>query len=171
MSSLVVLLCGYSFSGKSTLAAALRDRCGAAVVSLDEINARRGLRGGDGLPGDEWGRTLDIAHAELEEHLERRAALVVIDDTSCYRWLRDGWRAIARRHEADVALVVLQAPDIEVETRMVEAAVALNRRGLDPRVWAAHREGFEWPGGDEEPRYFPIGGGLVDRVIAELGLA
>ncbi len=59
----MVLLCSYSFSGKSTLAAALRDRCGAVVVCPDEINVRRGLWGEDGVQDQEWGKTPEIAHA------------------------------------------------------------------------------------------------------------
>ena len=103
MSGVVVLLCGCSFSGESTLAAALRERCGADVVSLDEINERRGLEGGDGVPEHAWARTLDIAHDELENLLAQRAPLMVVDDTSCYRWLRDSWRKVAERHGADLA--------------------------------------------------------------------
>jgi hypothetical protein len=141
------------------------------VVCPDAINARRGLWGGDGVPDHEWARTLDEAHAELEAHLAAGAPLVVIDDTCCYRWLRDGYRELARRHDAEVVLVVLQAPDSEVEFRMVAAAVTGSRRGLKPTIWAAHRDGFEWPGEDEEPRRFPMGDDLADRVIAALGLA
>ncbi|MHB0969193.1 MAG: hypothetical protein ACYC7A_00115 [Thermoanaerobaculia bacterium] len=65
----VVILCGTAYSGKSTLACALEERCGFAVVSLDAINAERGLWGGDGLPIAEWERS----HAEA---IERVRALV-----------------------------------------------------------------------------------------------
>ena len=44
------LLCGLAFSGKTTLTAALSRHLGAAVVSLDAINASRGLQGGMGIP-------------------------------------------------------------------------------------------------------------------------
>src|SRR4029077_883183 len=40
------LLCGLAFSGKTTLASILSVRLPAVVVSLDAINASRGLDGG-----------------------------------------------------------------------------------------------------------------------------
>jgi predicted kinase len=171
VSGLVVLFCGYSFSGKSTLAAALHERLGAAVVCPDAINARRGLWGGDGVPDSEWGRTLDEAHAELEALLAAGTPLVVIDDTCCYRWLRDGYREIARRHGHAVELVVLDVPAAEVEARMARAAADPDaRRGLKAEVWASHRDTFEWPTDDEGPRRFTASVDLTDRVVADLGL-
>lgn len=172
MSGRVVLLCGYSFSGKSMLAAALHERCGAVVVSPDAINARRGHWGGDGVPDHEWARTLDEAHAELEAQLAAGASLVVIDDTCCFRWLRDGYREIAGRHGYAVDLAVLDVPAAEVEARMARAAAdPTARRGLKAAVWSSHRDTFEWPTDDELPRRFPAGADLADRVIAALGLA
>lgn len=56
---LLVVMCGRSFSGKSTLA--LADRLGAQRVSLDAINEERGLRGGADIPVSEWMRTNDEA--------------------------------------------------------------------------------------------------------------
>ena len=172
MSSLVVLLCGYSFSGKSTLAAALHERCGAAVVCPDAINARRGLWGGDGVPDAEWARTLDEAHTELEAHLAASAPLVVIDDTCCDRWLRDAYREVARRYGYVVELLVLDVPAAEVEARMARAAADPDaRRGLKAEVWASHRDTFEWPTDDEGPRCFTASVDLTDRVVADLGLS
>jgi predicted kinase len=172
VSRLVVLLCGYSFSGKSTLAAALHERCGAAVVCPDAINARRGLWGGDGVADEEWGKTHEIALGELGDHLAGGAPLVVVDDTCCFRFLRDDYRRVAARHGAAVALVVLDVDAAEVEARMkVAAADPDGRRGLEPSVWEAHRDSFEWPDADESPRRFVAGADLAQRVIAELGLA
>ncbi len=54
---MLTLVCGLAFAGKSTLAAAIAEHQGAVVVSLDEINARRGLHGGTGIAPEEWVRT------------------------------------------------------------------------------------------------------------------
>ncbi len=43
---MIVLLCGRSFSGKSTVAEVLLRQLPATAVSLDAINAERGLHGG-----------------------------------------------------------------------------------------------------------------------------
>ncbi|WP_152364235.1 AAA family ATPase [Microlunatus speluncae] len=58
----LVLLCGRSFSGKSTVAGYLAAELGGELVSLDDLNAERGLWGGDGIPIEEWSRTMDLAH-------------------------------------------------------------------------------------------------------------
>jgi tRNA A37 N6-isopentenylltransferase MiaA len=44
LSPALVLLCGASFSGKSSLGQVLADGLGAQIVSLDAINGERGLR-------------------------------------------------------------------------------------------------------------------------------
>ena len=90
----LVLLCGTSFSGKSTVARALAPSLSARIVSLDEINERRGLWGGDGIPVEEWVRTHEVASAEVRQLLAAGTS-VVVDDTSSPRSLRDGWRSLA----------------------------------------------------------------------------
>ena len=50
MSGRLVLPCGRSYSGKSTLARALADALPGVVVGLDAINEERGLHGGQGIP-------------------------------------------------------------------------------------------------------------------------
>jgi predicted kinase len=148
------LLCGLAFSGKSTLAAAISRHAGAAVVSLDEINASRGLYGGVGIPDEEWGRThaeaLGLVDAALREGLP-----VVVDDTNCFRFLRDNYREIADRH--GVPSVVIHV--------VVPLGLALSRRranDLDPlrapvteSVMLDLVEKFEWPAADETVLVFP----------------
>ncbi|MGZ6097454.1 MAG: isopentenyl transferase family protein, partial [Myxococcaceae bacterium] len=56
----LLLLCGPAFSGKSTLAGHLARHWSFEVVSLDAINARRGLRGGEGVPDEEWARAENV---------------------------------------------------------------------------------------------------------------
>nr|WP_282818681.1 AAA family ATPase [Curtobacterium flaccumfaciens] len=59
----LVLTCGLSFSGKSTLAAGLSNALAGELLSLDQINEERGLHGGQGIPLEEWAATNRIAHA------------------------------------------------------------------------------------------------------------
>lgn len=160
------LLCGLAFSGKTTLAAALRRQQGCEVVSSDEINARRGLHGGDGVPAQEWARTHELALAEVEALMRRRVPGVVVDDTNCFRFLRDDYRALARRHGYAVRLLVLDVPLAEVRRRMAENATSRRRRGLRPEVFAEHRGSFEWPGPEETPLRVPAGV-PAERWVAE----
>ncbi len=49
MTGQLVLLCGGSFPGKSTVASFLADSLPGYIVSLDAINEERGLYGGEGF--------------------------------------------------------------------------------------------------------------------------
>lgn len=145
----LILLCGRPFSGKSTLAAALAQRHGAAVVSFDAINLERGLRGGEGIPAEEWGRTLGLAR-ERAAALLRTRPLVVIDDTLCYRWIRDELREVAAGAGARVVLLYLDPVPSVLAARMATNATTRLRDGIAPAVLDEHLAGFEAPGPDEQ---------------------
>ena len=145
---LLVVMCGRSFSGKSTLALALADRLGAQRVSLDAINEERGLRGGDGIPVSEWMRTNDEASARVEEALSAGRA-VIVDDTRSPRFLRDRWRELAARAHAETALVFVDAPEELIRARLAANRSDLARHDVTDDVMDAHLSDFEAPGADE----------------------
>jgi predicted kinase len=147
--SRLVLLCGTSFSGKSTVARALAPRLAARIVSLDEINARRGLWGGDGIPGAEWIRTHEVASAEVRELLGSGTS-VVVDDTSSLRFLRDGWRSLAREVGARFALVYLEVDHETVRRRRAANRFEPQRRDVADAVLDQHLAEFEPPAADED---------------------
>ena len=90
-------MCGISFSGKSTLAQKIATKIGAPVISLDEINHGRGLGlNGDAIPDEEWVKTHGMALEKLEEAMVSERD-IVLDDTNCFRWLRDSFTRIVRR--------------------------------------------------------------------------
>lgn len=144
----LILLCGRPFSGKSSLAARLAADRGAAGISFDAINLERGLHGGDGLPVAEWAATLEIAK-ERTSALLRQRDLVVVDDTLCFRWMRDAFRDLARAAGARAVLVYLDPPQDVLRARMEENRRTQERRGLEPSVLARHLAVFETPGEDE----------------------
>lgn len=146
----IVLLCGQSFSGKSTLGRQLGEALPAEVIALDDLNAERGLTSGAGIPVEEWGRTHEIAYDRTRTEL-RAGRSVVIDDTSSPRFLRDRWRDVGRLAGAPVTLVYVDTP-IEVST----ARHAANRSGptrpdVAEDVLNDHLDGFEPPEPDEHP--------------------
>jgi len=145
-----VLLCGRPFSGKSTLAAMLGARLGAAIVSLDAINLERGLHGGDGLPTEEWARTFEIGN-ERTVALLRVSRDVVVDDTLCFRWMRDAFRELAREAGACPVLLYLDAAEAVRRERMAINDRTKERRGIADSVLAEHLATFEPPGKDEDP--------------------
>jgi predicted kinase len=146
----LILLCGRPFSGKSSLAARLAADRGAAGISFDDINLERGLHGGDGLPVAEWAATLETAKSRTSTLL-RQQDLVVVDDTLCFRWMRDAFRDLARAAGARAVLVYLDPPPAMLQERMAANQRTGERRSLAPHVLAEHLAGFESPEPDEAP--------------------
>ncbi|MFF0270416.1 AAA family ATPase [Kribbella sp. NPDC004536] len=145
---MLVLLCGLSFSGKSTVAQKLSRQLPAHVVSLDEINARRGLWGGDGIPVSEWAQTHQIASTEVRELLTS-GATVVVDDTSSPRFLRDAWRALAAETGVEFALVYVKADEATIRTRRVQNQASPSRPDVTDPVFNHHLTTFDPPTPDE----------------------
>lgn len=145
---MLVLLCGTSFSGKSTVAQELAQRLPARVVSLDEINDRRGLWGGDGIPVEEWRLTHQIAQAEVLELLAS-GATVVVDNTSSPRFLRDGWRELAAAAGAEFRLVYVETDQATVRARRDQNRITRSRPDVADAVLDQHLADFEPPQADE----------------------
>jgi predicted kinase len=184
---MLVLMCGTAFSGKSTFARALAAEIHGLIVSLDEINERRGLWGGDGIPVEEWQRTHQIATAEVRAHLlgagadsradaesgagaESSARVgagarrVVVDDTSSLRFLRDGWRGLAAELGVGFALIYLDVDHATIRRRLAENRVGRGRRDVADVVLEEHLAGFEPPAEDERA----VRVGSVDDLVQVL---
>ena len=140
----LVLLCGQSFSGKSTVAGYLAEGLGAEIVSLDAINAERGLWGGDGIPIEEWGRTMELAHGRVSEAVGR-GATVIIDDTSSPAFLRDRWRERAAALGVPLVLIYVHASLETILQRLGRNRAAPDRRDVSDEVMAEHLNTFEPP--------------------------
>lgn len=161
----IVVLCGRSFSGKSTVAAALAAELPAVPLSFDAINAERGLVSGDGVPVQEWGRTYAQAQDRARRAIEA-GSVVIIDDTSSPRFLRDGWRELAAGLQVPMVLVYVDTP-IEVSlARHAGNRVASVRADVSDKIMSEHLDSFEPPTADEDPVRL-VGGRLTpERSLA-----
>lgn len=142
------LLCGMSFSGKSTLAEAIAQQTGAIVVGLDSINAERGLFGGLGVPDQEWAASHNVALERVADGLASGCS-VVVDDTCCFRFLRDGYRSVAQRFGIPSVLLYLDVPVRTLRQRMAANAISPARSGVTEEVFADLFSKFEAPAPDE----------------------
>ena len=143
------LMCGLAFSGKTTLARAIAERLSLVCVSLDGINAERGLPpGGEGLPAEQWERSHAVAEARLDAAFASGRG-AVLDDTGCFRWLRDRYRSVAGRHGLPTTVVFVDAPIAEIHARIAANAREARRGGITDAVFARHVAEFEPPGPDE----------------------
>jgi predicted kinase len=142
------MMCGIAFSGKTTAAKQLVQALGCAYVSLDEINAERGLHGGEGIAVGEWERTHGIAPERMRE-LMARGVDIVLDDTNRFRWLRDRYRQVAGENGYVAELVYLEVSLKEVQARIVRNTMTAGRRSMESNVFGEHVREFETPQADE----------------------
>ena len=148
MTGRLVLICGRSFSSKSTVAASLADSLPGQVVSLDQIDEERGLHGGEGITLSEWARTNGLAWDRVIARL-RDDQTVIVDDTSSPRFLRDGWRALCSSVGAPLVLVYVDTSMDVIRQRVMDNRVTRQRGDVTDEVMAAHQESFEPPEEDE----------------------
>jgi predicted kinase len=166
----LVLLCGASFSGKSSLGQVLADGLGAQIVSLDAINRERGVWGGQGIPVSEWAQTNAEAHQRVDELLNRGES-VIVDDTSSPRFLRDQWRNTAEASASAFLLVYLRSSDALVLERLRANRHDLSRGDVTDEVMREHLAGFEPPGKDESPLTVDSAGYQNDVVLSTVRAA
>ena len=157
-------MCGLSFSGKTTLARRIVERLGCAYISLDDINAERGLWGGDGIPIEEWERTHALARERLATWIVTGKDAVV-DDVNNLRWLRDRWRVVASASCYRTLVIYLDIPHTELVERRRANQVRVERKGITEAVWAKHLSYFETAGRRRTRPSVWIGGGhsIVDN--------
>lgn len=144
----LVVLCGLSFSGKSTIARGLAERLAAEVISFDAINAERGLASGQGVALKEWVKTKETAHARARALLADRRS-VVIDDTSSPAFLRDEWRAVAAGAGVEMVLVYVALDREDQRARVAATRVTGDRPDVLDVILEEHHAGFEPPTGAE----------------------
>jgi predicted kinase len=142
------LMCGISFSGKTTLARKVVERLQCGYISLDDINAERGLWVGDGISVGEWERTHALAREQLATWMVTGKDAVV-DDVNNLRWLRDRWRVVARSSCYSTVVIYVDFPYTKLVERRRANQVTADRRGITEAVWAEHVSNFEPPGADE----------------------
>ena len=143
------LLCGPSMAGKSTFCSHLSENLGVHIISADALNAHRGLPfGAQGWPEPVWAETLRLQLLALDVHASARQS-VAVDDTLCYRWLRDRFRSEADRVGLTNTLLLLRPSEQVIFERHRVATGSASRPVLTLDRLTDHLERFEWPAGEE----------------------
>jgi predicted kinase len=143
------LMCGLAFSGKSTLAREIGRRTGAQIISLDEINAERGLYGGQGVPDYEWAVTHQIALQRVAA-AAREGLDAIIDDTNCFRWLRENYRKAVTPFGYVTTIIFLDVPMETIRKRSSANNLKPTRGDVLPDVMQELAGKFEYPIKEEE---------------------
>lgn len=92
--------------------------------------------------------TLRILLYRLHTHA-RLGHSVVVDDTQCYRWLRDRYRSECIASGLEPVLLVLSPPQSLLYERHALANASASRALLSRERLADHLARFEWPSEDE----------------------
>lgn len=169
----LILMCGMSFSGKSTLAKSLAYRLNASIVSLDDINTVRGLRGGQGMTGEQWADTHRIAQERVAQRLEARR-VVIVDDTGSPRFIRDAWRELAERANAPKRIIWVDVSEGLQAERLAANRASRQRPDVLDEVMAEHRQTFEPPEDESAVRIDAanvLSRHAIEDVVNELGVA
>lgn len=146
---LLVLMCGLSFAGKTTIARALAAHHGWRYLSLDAINTERGvgLNNQEILP-HEWEETYAQAYQRVEDCL-RGGHSLVYDETNMLRAQRDQLRGIAARQQARACVLYVATTAEQVRQRWQENRQNPQRGDVRDDNFNYVIEHFEPPGSDE----------------------
>ncbi len=126
----LLLMCGISFSGKSTLA--------QTIV------------------------------ARLEEFMQTGRD-IVLDDTNCFRWIRDRFRDAASRNGYRTVIVFLDIPLGMLEERRLKNELTGDRRAVDGAIFQELCARFEAPDPDETTLIFKPGDDAGDWICERFG--
>jgi predicted kinase len=151
----LVIVCGLSFGGKSTLARAIRERLGHREVDVDVTKVR--LHGedvqDDDLNQDQWDGIYAATDAEMAELLA--AGVSVVDGSRNFRrFERDRARAIAERAGVPLLTVYVDTPAEVARERRARNAAAPTRAHMTAAGLEEIIGLFEPPAADEAPLVF-----------------
>lgn len=134
------LLSGLSHSGKSYIADKIAKKINAKIISLDELNSRRGLNSNENISIEEWERTHQIALEGLEKYL-KNGKTAIVDDTNPLEKLRMRFKAVADKYAVPTTIIYLDTPDEIIEERM-KLSQESKRRHLAPNEALNSLESF-----------------------------
>lgn len=163
----LVAMCGIPFSGKTTVARELSERCGLALVSVDAIVRDLGIDlGPDAVEHRGWARAMAEGFARARCLLAEGQS-VVYDHANHTRRNRDRCRRVESGAGAGFRLVWLDTSVEEARRRLLENRETLARNDVPDASFCEIVAQFESPAG--EPDVIRVTPGMtIDEVIIDL---
>jgi predicted kinase len=161
----LMLICGTSFSGKSTLARHLGERFGYPEVDVDTTKDL--LFGSsihdDALGREDWERIYDETDRQIETHLA--AGRSVIDASRNFsKSERHHAGNICRQHDADLLTILVETPEAVTRQRLLANRQSSTRRDVSDQDFAAILASWEAPTPDERPLVLRFGENVLDWI-------
>ena len=151
----LIIVCGISFAGKSTLGKAIVERFGYAQVDVDDTKVD--LYGPVGKDEDlnraEWVRIYDETDNRIESYLQ--SGKTVVDASRNFRKVeRQSAREIASSLKAEFVTIFVDTPESIARKRLLENRKKLSRVDLSDEVFEDILHVWEPPAADENPIVF-----------------
>lgn len=167
---MLIILCGTSFAGKSTLARRIADRFAYPEVDVDETKVALFGKGVDdcALERTEWEPIYRETDRRIADYLA--AGRSVIDASRNFRKAeRLAAEAICRRHGAELLTIHMDTPEDVTRQRLMANRRAPTRRDITDDDFAAILAAWEPPTADEHPIVFRFGDDLDDWLTRNAG--
>jgi len=111
-------MCGFPFSGKSTLAQCISETLGMPVVAVDDLHVRHHNRfDGEAITDRDWLLAYKAAYRDTERYLGDGES-VIFDSVGYTRKDRDRLGRIANRHQAHPLVVWLDVSAADARQRL-----------------------------------------------------
>jgi predicted kinase len=148
----LILICGLSFAGKSTLARHIADRFGYPEVDVDEtkVDLFGATVTDDALERADWERIYGDTDRRIADHLG--AGQTVIDASRNFsRAERDTARAMCEAHGADLVTVFVDTPEHVARQRLLANRRSRCAGRVTDEDFADIIAAWEPPAADEHP--------------------
>ncbi len=143
-------MCGYPFSGKSTLSEAVVFRLGCFRVTVDDVMRDLGftMEGNTSISEENWRQIHEAAYRHVDQALGVYPT-VLYDSANVSLAQRRKLRDIAGKHGADSYVLYVRVPEQVARTRLVQNRLHSNRHDIADANFSWTVEHFEEPGPEE----------------------
>ena len=151
----LIIICGLSFSGKSTLARAIVQRFGFAEVDVDETKFNlfgRAIQDSDLKPAD-WARLYTETDREIAELLAD-GKTVVDASRNFSKTERDGAKQLAEKCSVALLTVYVDTPEALARQRLLSNRLTPSRRDVSDSDFEDVICAMQVPSADESPLVF-----------------
>ncbi|MBT3271949.1 MAG: ATP-binding protein [Spirochaetales bacterium] len=155
MAKKLIIVCGFSFAGKSTLADAICSKLKYVQVDVDvtKVELFGPSIGDEDISGEEWNRIYRETDLKIEECLKNSVG--VIDASRNFRKQeRDNARHIAQQLGAGMIVVHVDTPESVVRQRWEENRITRTRRVISDKEFQDTISAMEPPMDEENPIVF-----------------
>ncbi len=144
------IFCGLPFSGKTTLANAIRNKANLVFVSIDDIKIARGFTWteDENISAEEWQEIFADACQKTKNALKTGRS-VLYDSANQTLESRDKLRQIAKECGAEAIVIFMNIPEKIVEERWQNNRETAKRFHLPERFFRAAFSNYEPPAKDE----------------------